>query len=51
MSLVIERYNKIITNISDIKPPKPVNIIAISKTFLMANNSQNYEFFFINDSM
>ena len=33
MSLVIERYNKIITNISDIKPPKPINIIAISKTF------------------
>ena len=35
MSLVIERYNKIITNITDIKPLKPVNIIAISKTFQM----------------
>jgi len=33
MSIVIQRYNKIITNISDIKSSKPVNIIAISKTF------------------
>ena len=33
MSLIIERYNKIISNISGIKPSKLVNIIAISKTF------------------
>ena len=33
MSIVVERYTKIKSNISSLKPIKPVNIIAVSKTF------------------
>jgi len=33
MSIIIERFNKIQSNIASIKPVKPVNIIAVSKTF------------------
>ena len=33
MTTIVERYNKIKSNISLIKPTKPVNIIAVSKTF------------------
>ena len=33
MSIVVERFNKIKSNIVSLKPIKPVNIIAVSKTF------------------
>ena len=33
MSTIVERYNKIKSNILLLKPKKPVNIIAVSKTF------------------
>ena len=33
MSIIIQRFNKIQSNIASIKPVKPVNIIAVSKTF------------------
>ena len=33
MSIIIERFKKIQSNIASIKPIKPVNIIAVSKTF------------------
>ena len=33
MTTLIERFNKIKFNIASIKPIKPVNIIAVSKTF------------------
>ena len=33
MNTIVERFNKIKSNISSIKPTKPVNIIAVSKTF------------------
>ena len=33
MSIVVERYTKIKSNIASLKPIKPVNIIAVSKTF------------------
>ena len=33
MSTIIERFNKIKSNIDLLKPTKPVNIVAISKTF------------------
>ena len=33
MSTIVERFNKIKSNIDLIKPRKPVNIIAVSKTF------------------
>ena len=35
MSTIIERFEKIKSNISLLKPIKPVNIIAVSKTFSM----------------
>mgnify|MGYP003686033821 FL=1 len=31
--MIIERFNKIKSNIDKLKPSKPVNIVAISKTF------------------
>ena len=31
--MIIERFNKIKSNIDKLKPAKPVNIVAISKTF------------------
>ena len=31
--MIIERFNKIKSNIDELKPAKPVNIVAISKTF------------------
>ena len=31
--MIIERFNKIKSNIDDLKPSKPVNIVAISKSF------------------
>ena len=31
--MIVERFNKIKSNIDDLKPSKPVNIVAISKTF------------------
>ena len=33
MITIVERFNKIKSNIDDLKPIKPVNIIAVSKTF------------------
>ena len=33
MSTIIERFNKIKSNILALKPTKQVNIIAVSKTF------------------
>ena len=33
MNIVVERFNKIKSNIASIKSTKPVNIIAVSKTF------------------
>ena len=33
MSTIIERFNKIKSNIDLLKPAKPVNIVAVSKTF------------------
>ena len=33
MTTIIERFNKIKSNIASIKKPKDVNIIAVSKTF------------------
>ena len=33
MNTIVERYNKIKSNIALLKPTKPVNIIAVSKTF------------------
>ena len=33
MNIVVERFNKIKSNIVSLKPIKPVNIIAVSKTF------------------
>ena len=33
MITIVERFNKIKSNINDLKPTKPVNIIAVSKTF------------------
>ena len=33
MTTIVERFNKIKSNIDDLKPIKPVNIIAVSKTF------------------
>ena len=33
MITIVERFNKIKSNIEDLKPSKPVNIIAVSKTF------------------
>ena len=33
MNTVVERFNKIKSNIVSLKPSKPVNIIAVSKTF------------------
>ena len=39
MSIVVERFNKIKSNIASLKPAKPVNIIAVSKTFPMEHIS------------
>ena len=33
MNIIVERFNKIKLNIASTKPSKPVNIIAVSKTF------------------
>ena len=33
MNMIIERFDKINSNIDKLKPLKPVNIVAISKTF------------------
>ena len=33
MSIIIERFNKIKSNIENLKPKRKVNIVAISKTF------------------
>ena len=33
MSTIVDRYNKIKSNINLLKPKKPVNVIAVSKTF------------------
>jgi|TARA_B100001059_G_scaffold133744_1_gene133954 PLP dependent protein len=37
MSTIIERFNKIKSNILTLKPIKPVNIVAISKTFSLGH--------------
>ncbi len=37
MNIIIERFDKIKSNISSIKPKKPVNIIAVSKTFSLSH--------------
>ena len=33
MSTIVERFKKIQSDITSLKPAKPVNIIAVSKTF------------------
>ena len=33
MNTIVERFKKIQFNISNLKPRKPVNIVAVSKTF------------------
>ena len=33
MDPIINRYNKIKSHINSLKPSKPVNIVAVSKTF------------------
>ena len=33
MNIIIQRFNKIKSNITSIKPMRPVNIVAVSKTF------------------
>ena len=33
MSTIVERFKKIQSDIISLNPPKPVNIIAVSKTF------------------
>lgn len=37
MSIIIERFNKIKSNIDLLKPKKPTNIIAVSKTFPLSH--------------
>tara|TARA_Y100000389_G_scaffold189532_1_gene213390 strand:- start:2583 stop:3230 length:648 start_codon:yes stop_codon:yes gene_type:complete len=37
MSIIIERFNKIKFNINSLKPIKPVNIVAVSKTFSLSH--------------
>tara|TARA_B100000767_G_scaffold150764_1_gene141959 strand:+ start:9488 stop:10138 length:651 start_codon:yes stop_codon:yes gene_type:complete len=37
MNIIVERFNKIKSNIDLLKPIKPVNIIAVSKTFSLAH--------------
>ena len=37
MSMIVERFNKIKSNIDKIKLVKPVNIIAVSKTFPLSH--------------
>ena len=37
MNTIIERYQKIKSNILDLNSPKSVNIVAISKTFPMSH--------------
>ena len=37
MNIIVERFNKIKLNIASTKPSKPVNIIAVSKTFSKAH--------------
>ena len=37
MNTIVERFNKIKFNISSLKPIKPVNIIAVSKTFPLSH--------------
>ena len=36
MSIIVERFKKIQSDIISLNPPKPVNIIAVSKTFDLA---------------
>ena len=35
MNTIIQRFNKIKSNITSIKPIRPVNIVAVSKTFAL----------------
>ena len=37
MSIIIERFNKIKSNIDLLKPKKQINIIAVSKTFPLSH--------------
>ena len=37
MSMIVERFNKIKSNIDKLKLVKPVNIIAVSKTFSLSH--------------
>ena len=37
MNIIIERFNKIKFNINSLKPIKPVNIVAVSKTFSLSH--------------
>ena len=37
MSTIVERFNKIKSNILSLKPIKPVNIVAVSKTFSLSH--------------
>ena len=44
MDTLIERFKKIKSNINDCKPLKPVNIIAVSKTFTLEQVKPLVEF-------
>ena len=37
MSIIIERFNKIKSNISNLKPTQEVKIVAVSKTFPLSH--------------
>ena len=37
MNTIVERFNKIKSNVDLLKPNKPVNIIAVSKTFTISH--------------
>ena len=39
MSIIIERFNKIKSNISNLKPTQEVKIVAVSKTFPLSHKS------------
>ena len=40
MNTIVERFNKIKSNILSLKPIKPVNIVAVSKTFPLKSHIQ-----------
>ena len=37
MNMIVERFNKIKSNILKLQPSRPVNIVAVSKTFPLSH--------------